>query len=327
MTATQDRHSRFQATRLNDDTFLVIEHDTYDEHPFIYVKLYDNPPVIVLSDTGCGGLYTDGTTTSDKTIRDFLETYPVPANDSKPLNPRTSTGNPGKKYFVICTHCHYDHILGLPYFVDSSPNILASSYDKSFVTEHLAEHSLCSYMNVDTPAYSVTYWAKDREKLSLGGLDLHIQVLHTPGHTPDELAWYDEKERHLFVGDSFYERVAEDKSHEQAIIFPKEGNLIQFMRSLDRLIQFADEKNAEEGKMPIKIGGGHVTSSAAGKDILLSVKTFFLDVLKGNIPILSSTYKRGEQYHVWEAPGNPRFSVEAPLRLVKDARRAREGSS
>ena len=53
---------------------------------------------------------------------------------------------------------------------------------------------------------------------------LGIMVLHTPGHTPDSLAWYDEEEMHLSVGDSFYEE-GEDG---MAIQFPKEGNLIEW---------------------------------------------------------------------------------------------------
>ncbi|KAG6991303.1 hypothetical protein G7Y79_00054g089320 [Physcia stellaris] len=326
MEATRDRHSRFVCNRLNDDTFLIVEHDSYDEHPFIYVKVYHDPPLLVLSDTGCGGVYTQVTSPSANTIRDYIETHPVLDNDNKPLNPHDRTGKPEKQYLIICTHCHYDHILGLPYFADTSPIIVASSYGKSFVTEDLAEHSLCKHENIAVPEYTVTNWAGDFEELSVDGHDLHIQVIHTPGHTPDELAWFDERVRHLYVGDSFYERVAKDKSYEQAIVFPKEGNLIHFMQSLDKLIHFLSRKDAEEGKGPIKIACGHITSAAPGKDILVTVKTVFSDLLKGNVPIVSSTIKRGEQYHVWKSDGDTRFSIEAPLRLVQDARQAAQKS-
>lgn len=127
------------------------------------------------------------------------------------------------------------------------------------------------------------------------------------------------------MGDSFYERVAKDESYEQAIIFPKEGNLIHFMKSLDKLIHFSSRKDAEEGKGPIKIACGHITSAAPAKDILVSVHTVFSDLFKGNIPIVSSMTKRGEQYHLWKSPGDCRFSIEAPLRLVEDARKAAQG--
>ena len=214
-------------------------------------------------------------------------------------------------------------ILGLPFFADISPTIVASSYERSFLTKDLSEHSLCKFKNVDTPDYSITHWAGDGDMLSYDGHELHIEILQTPGHTPDELAWYDMTARHLYVGDSFYERISGDKSYEQAIVFPKEGNLIHFMESMDKLIHYAQKKDAEEGKDPIKVGCGHITSSAAGVDILLSVKSFFLELLESNIPISSSVVKRGEQYHLWKASGNPRFSVEAPSRIVEDARKVR----
>lgn len=158
MEATRDRLSRFVCSRLNNDTFLIVEHDTYDEHPFIYVKVYDDPPLVVLSDTGCGGVYIEvSPSSSADNIRGYLETYPILDNGNKPLNPRDSNGRPQKQYLVICTHCHYDHILGLPYFADTSPIIVASSYRKSFVIEDLAEHSLYNYKNITIPKYTVTH--------------------------------------------------------------------------------------------------------------------------------------------------------------------------
>lgn len=45
--------SSFTASRVNPSTFLIVERDLYGEHPFIYVKIHPDKPVIVLSDTGC----------------------------------------------------------------------------------------------------------------------------------------------------------------------------------------------------------------------------------------------------------------------------------
>lgn len=79
-----------------------MEDDQWDEMPFIYAKIYAN--VVVLVDTGCGGAAKDPSVQLTS-LREFLETYPVEDNEGKPLNP-----DGRKKYAVVCTHCHYDHI-------------------------------------------------------------------------------------------------------------------------------------------------------------------------------------------------------------------------
>jgi len=306
----------FTCSRVNSTTFVIHEDDKYEEHPFIYVKIYINPPLVVLSDTGCAG---GSEQTHSSNLRDFIETYPLPSNDGKPLNPRDSDGHPSRKYTIFSTHCHYDHILGLTHFPTSMTTIVASSYDKDFVLKNLAEHSLCDSVGVALPEYKISYWVKDYEWYDFNGHNVRLQCLHTPGHTPDELAFYDPEERHLFVGDSFYERVAADKSYEQAILFPKEGSLVDYMKSVDKLAAFVQEKNSEPGKPPVKIGCGHVTSAVDGREILLAVKEFFVGILGGEVPIVESEQKRGEEYATYKEEGEPRFSMTAPKRLVLDA--------
>ena len=309
----------FSCSRLNSSTFLIVERDHYEEYPFIYVKLCDDPSLVLLSDTGCGG-GTDRAKNSTN-LKDFIETYPIPENGGKPLNPRDSHGDPSRTYSIICSHCHYDHILGLAHFPASSSHIVASSFDKAFIEDDLSEHSLCKSLGLSVPTYKVSQWAEDYEKI-YSNPHLNIQILHTPGHTPDELAYYDADERHLFVGDTLYERVAKDKSYEQPILFPKEGNLVHYMQSLEKLITFVNEKNAEADKSRVKIGCGHITSSVDASEILLAVKQLFLGIYAGKVAIVQSEEKRGEEYVLYKADGEPRFSVGVPKRLVLDARKA-----
>ena len=312
----------FDCTRVNRTTFLIHEKDKYTEHPFIYAKVYDDLPVIVLSDTGCGGGVSENLCFTN--LKVFLETCPVDSNGGRPLNPQDSSGKPTRKYIIICTHCHYDHILGLEHFQDAAPEIVASWEGKSFIEQNLPEHSLCKFLDIDTPRYKVTHWARDLGTISFDGKPLNIQIIHTPGHTPDELAWYDQQERHLFVGDSFYERLARDGSYEQAILFPKEGNIIEYQKSLDKLLSFVEAENTGDNahKAQLRVGCGHVTSSVDAKEILLAVRKLFSDILEGLVPIIQKEQKRGEEYVTWRQVGEPRFSVTAPRRIVDDAQQA-----
>lgn len=306
----------FTCSRLNATIFVIHENDKYQEHPFIYVKIYDYPRLVVIADTGCGG--GDEDRENHCNLKDYIETHPVTANGGKPLNPLEAE----RGYLIICTHCHYDHILGLKHFQRPSTRILASSFDKSFIEKDLPEHSLCKFIDVPTPEYTVSYWANDLEKVSFDDKPLHLQILHTPGHTPDELAWYDEQERHLYVGDSFYERVARYNLYEQAIIFSKEGNWVYYMQSLEKLVRFVAEKNEEPEKAPVRIGCGHITSSVDGVEILRDVRQLFREIIAGEVPIVHSEEKRGEEFVLWKAAGEPRFSVAAPKRLAREAAKA-----
>jgi hypothetical protein len=89
----------FAASRVGNSIFKIIEDDIYSELPIIYVRIYYS--VILVIDTGCGGAARDPNVTI-KSLRMFLETWPVADNGNRPLN------NGGvKPYLLIQTHCHY----------------------------------------------------------------------------------------------------------------------------------------------------------------------------------------------------------------------------
>lgn len=344
---TSSFHTRF----INNSTVLVIEDDSYGEQPYIYVKIY--PDLLVITDTGCSSPRQKQKT--EITFRSFLETVSIPHpaslfpfTNSQPLNP-----NGKKKYMIICTHAHYDHILGLPSFLLATPPpfIIASGHDKAFITTNLPTHSLCKYMHVPTPSYTVSHWAHHLEFLAdpYPGPDpfpLRIRLLHIPGHTPDSLAWYDVDENHLYVGDTFYTRKPAPSSlgsalslpeQDAAIIFPVEGDLIKYMASLDLIIDFVKFENQqlkaqwtkadafEEGivrnSQRVKVGCGHVTESADAEDMAVQVRELFLGIIKGSVPVVRSFEKRGELFDFWMEAADAKYSVEAPRILVEEARK------
>jgi glyoxylase-like metal-dependent hydrolase (beta-lactamase superfamily II) len=341
MAFTQDLGSlpttSFISRRVNESTFLVIEDDGYGEQPYIYIKIYRE--FLLLTDTGCNN--PRSTASSLTSLRQYLETYPVPQNRNQCLNP---TGK--KAYVVICSHCHYDHILGIPQFLSANTTIIASDFDKAFLLNDLDEHSLCKYVNVATPKYKIAQWARHMNYFSLSGTAFRIQFLQTPGHTPDSLAWYDLDEHHLFVGDSFYERkrskpiseLPDDAGQvpglpatQAAIIFPEEGgNWIQYMASLDMLLSFVLHRNMElrrqyglpHGPPPrIKVGCGHLTYEGDAENMIIEVRGLFERIIAGKVPVSGSGKKRGVIHDFWLESEKSKYSVMAPRHLAVEARK------
>ncbi|KAK3071375.1 hypothetical protein LTR53_008727 [Teratosphaeriaceae sp. CCFEE 6253] len=465
----------FTTKRVNATTFVVQEHDAYGEIPLIYVKQHPTAPVIILSDTGCDEPSEKHKHDKIIHLRDYLEHHPVSANNSQPLNPG------GKlKYIIICTHCHYDHTLGVPQFLaGGTTEIVASAAGRDFIESDLNSHGLFKYRDRPAPYYQVTKWAQaferlqypfkhdwdssreprrlphlggapmsrrvrntrplplgiapqrlreavvrdayaspanelrmmwpaglgldplpasrsveadedvtsaayaDQHRQSLGGhgvsspitschdirqsfdfdafiaalppvnsaasnpcstakpatVDLGITIIQTPGHTPDELAWYDHAEMHLSVGDSFYREGAEG----MPIIFPGEGSLIEWVFSMQKLAVFVRSENAraaaafeEDGveddgwvhlnaEPPrVKVSCAHQTYDVDGAEILAELEAFSFRVFIGKVPVVASkTWHDGEIYDTWQETGEDRtpMSIFAPRRMMEEARK------
>ncbi|KAK5679064.1 hypothetical protein LTS10_008720 [Elasticomyces elasticus] len=450
--------SSFTTNRINATTFVIREDDAFGEHPLIYAKLYPKASVIVLSDTGCDEPSEKHKNNQYIHLRPYLERCPIPDNDNQPLNPD------GKlKYIIICTHCHYDHTLGIPQFLaGGTTEIIASAAGRDFIESDLEKHGIFKYIGLPTPYYQVTKWAQAFERLqypfehewdankampqlnrmptncrvrgkplactseqlrdlrrsgrlrqaamhpsldldshhelrsyepshespfsgfglttedwvmamrfevdeSAGVLDnfdfdaflgpehppsanttaaktdLGITIIQTPGHTPDELAWYDHQEMHLYVGDSFYH---EGKGDNMPIIFPGEGSLIEWVFSMQKLAVFVRGENARAAAASeydssaqdaddewvhvkpaprrVKICCAHQTYSVDGAEILAELEAFSFRVFIGKVPVVASKkWHDDEIYDSWRESGKDAtpMSIFAPRRLMEEARK------
>jgi glyoxylase-like metal-dependent hydrolase (beta-lactamase superfamily II) len=147
---------------------------------------------------------------------------------------------------------------------------------------------------------------------------LNITILHTPGHTPDEIAIYDASEMMLYVGDTLYENAP--------IIFPNEGSLVTWLDSVDYLMAFVTEKNripegmGGSGSREIMLNAGHETAMRPAKEVLADSKAFLEDVIAGREPVKGRQKGRGEDRLIYEQQGG-RFSLWCPERLIEEARR------
>lgn len=140
-----------------------------------------------------------------------------------------------------------------------------------------------------------------------------MTLLHTPGHTPDELALYDTAEKMLYVGDSLYE-------HED-IIFPKEGSIIEWFTSMDYLIEFVNDENQNNRNVmrDVLINSGHRTVIQPALEVLKGARGFMENVVQGMEVVKERLTVRGEATVVYRQKDG-RFSLRCPKRLVEDAR-------
>ena len=116
---------------------------------------------------------------------------------------------------VINSHTHFDHVGGNAEFQEIWNRDLPytrqnmSGESNVYSRDALAPERLCGALPTGTSSksYSIGPWKsthtlQDGERVNLGGREL--EVIFTPGHTPDSLALLDRKNGLLFTGDSFY---------------------------------------------------------------------------------------------------------------------------
>lgn len=367
----------FSISALNDEKslFLIRERDKYGEYPNIYAKIVSAiastafrssaAKLIVLCDTGCGtNISINGHPASFDphgrwNIGSFLEAT---------INPRERL-----PYLIITSHCHYDHILGIANLPKST--VLSSAHQRSFITPraNLAEHSLCNDVGVPVPDFKVGIWAEDFQKVVLNttgsqSIPTGITILQTPGHTPDSLAWFDStlSPPHIFIGDTLYERQSETTNHPtwgreppMPTIFNINSNLADWSESMEKMIKFVRERNAElgttaseteedwllvsqsatgqHGQPRVILGAAHVTVSVDAENCLVEMRDFMNRILRDEVTHCRVEDEKGHKVWLWDdlldwssavrayqrriAVG--RFSVRAPLFVIEKEKKRR----
>lgn len=118
-----------------------------------------------------------------------------------------------KPIIAVATHVHWDHIGGHKYFPnfyvhENEVNWLAGEFPltieqiKSFVVE---DCELPEGFNIEDYEFfqgTATRILKDNDVIDIGGRNL--QVLHTPGHSPGHMCFYEKDRQYLFTGDLVY---------------------------------------------------------------------------------------------------------------------------
>lgn len=173
---------------------------------------------------------------------------------------------------------------------------------------------MCNALGIPAPSYTpvlIPHLSIIRSDVE--GHPLGVTLLHTPGHTPDELALYDTAEKMLYVGDSLYEY--------EDIIFPNEGSIIQWFTSIDYLINFVNDENQNTRGVTrnVLINSGHRTVTQPALETLKGARVFMERVVNGTEEVKERFVVRGEENVVYRQKAG-RFSLRCPERLVEDAR-------
>ena len=143
---------------------------------------------------------------------------------------------------VLNSHTHFDHIGGNAEFSEvmgedtSFTRASIKGQSNIYSRDALAAERICGTLAAGVRADSyairpwhISHWVQDGERIDLGGRQL--EIIFTPGHTPDSLCLLDRKHGLLFTGDTFYPG--------PIYLFTPETDFAAYARSASRLANLA----------------------------------------------------------------------------------------
>ena len=188
---------------------------------------------------------------------------------------------------VLNSHTHFDHVGGDAEFeeilnVDSdyARGNASGGANRYGAWDALEPERVCGPLppGVTRESYRIRPWkatrtVRDGERLDLGGRTL--EVLLTPGHTPDSLCVLDRRHRLLFTGDTFYLG--------PIYLYVAETNVSAYERSLARLAALVP-------RLDLVLPGHNVP--VAEPQYLIRAKDAFAAVRAGRLtPVLTDGYR------------------------------------
>lgn len=107
-----------------------------------------------------------------------------------------------KAKYILLTHGHFDHILGVPEIVKKhSSKLYVPMLDVELLSS--VEHSYASMLKISKmPIFNVDRELNDGDTINI--LDHDITCISTPGHTKGSMSYYMKNENILFSGDALF---------------------------------------------------------------------------------------------------------------------------
>jgi glyoxylase-like metal-dependent hydrolase (beta-lactamase superfamily II) len=143
---------------------------------------------------------------------------------------------------VLNSHTHFDHVGGNSeftdiYAVDSAfTRDNAEGHSNAYMLKNAGPSGACpplpagfDFAKYSIKPFRIAHTVHDGEIIDLGGRPL--EVLLTPGHTPDALCLLDRKQKELFTGDTFYP--------DEIWLWWPETDLDAYQKSIERIAALA----------------------------------------------------------------------------------------
>lgn len=140
--------------------------------------------------------------------------------------------------YLINTHCHFDHVGGDFMVLNKTGAKLCVHESGVYLLEAGdSGKTLAGWFAGKMQKLKVDVRLRDGQVLDLG--DVVLEVLHTPGHSPESICLYEPKSKSLFCGDTvFADGVG------RTDLFG--GSASELRKSIKRLINLRDERGINE---------------------------------------------------------------------------------
>jgi glyoxylase-like metal-dependent hydrolase (beta-lactamase superfamily II) len=204
----------------------------------------------------------------------------------------------GLPIVVLNSHTHHDHVGGNWQFkevlgMDTEFTRASARGTTAGTQDEIAPENLCGALpsgfdarSYATRPWTITRWIHDGERLDLG--DRVLEILATPGHTPDAVSLLDREHGLLFTGDTYYPG--------PIWLFRPETDLDGYAASVQRLAAVAPQ-------LTVVLGAHNVP--VASPQILPRLVAAFGDVRSGRVQPTrgggKTTYRVGEISFVMRA--------------------------
>jgi glyoxylase-like metal-dependent hydrolase (beta-lactamase superfamily II) len=161
---------------------------------------------------------------------------------------------------VLNSHTHDDHVGGnwqfdFVYGMDTDFTRANAKGSRTDAQAEIASGEICGPLpkNFDAAAYATKPWRiseflHDGAKIDLGGRTL--EIITTPGHTPDAISLLDRTNRLLFTGDTYYPAAI--------WLYRPETDLAAYRRSIQRLAALAPQINLVLGAHNIPVASPNI---------------------------------------------------------------------